>query len=198
MQDDEKKPEDKTDRQISMKEKAKRGGQVSVIKMEAKRALKEYSNPDSKWDLIQELYQEIQALYISVNPDQPMPTVPKLRQHLIDEIKLRYEDEPELRDLLLQCLPSTDRYIRAWYKKEGWMDAVWDKVRVKGLFTESKRSQVIEALRKRAIEKDTAAAKIWLQLSGDLVENNPIAASDKAQDFYREINKILHSKKGNE
>lgn len=192
MQNEDENNQNKTPEELERIAKAAKAGEASAIKLAAVRALKEISNPNSKWNLLQELFQEICALHVVNDPDKT-PTTSKLKDQLINEINVRYENEPETKQLLLDAIPG-DRFIKGWTKKEGWQEAVWEKIKIRGLFTEEKRAQVIEALRQRAMTRDTQAAKIWLTLSGDYSEKMDISG-DKAQDFYREINKILHGKK---
>lgn len=150
-------------------------------------------NKDSVWTIPQEILQEVVAGYTVADP-QNIPKTPKLVEDLLAEIKRRYDYDPTLRDTLLLSVPKDLRYVREWMKKEGWEAAIWSKVRMDGLFTSSKRAEVIESLRQRAIDRSDVAAKIWLTLSGDYSEKSETADS-KTVDTYREINKLLHGKK---
>lgn len=162
-------------------------------KLLAIKKVKELSK-DSPWTIPQQILQEVIAGYTVADPAS-IPKTPKLIEDLVEEIKRRYDSDPELRDLLLLSIPNDYRYIRdGWMKKEGWEIAVWSKIRMDGLFTSSKRAEVIESLRQRAIDRSDVAAKIWLTLSGDYSEKGETADS-KTVDTYREINKILHGKK---
>jgi hypothetical protein len=111
------------------------------------------------------------------------------------EIESRYEDDPSLKQLLLDSIPNM-RSVREWVKKDGWDEAVWGYVRAEGLFTASKRAQMIEALRDRGLDRSDVAAKIWLTLSGDYSEKMEV--DNKSVDMYREINNVLHGKKKQE
>jgi hypothetical protein len=153
--------------------------------------VKDLSNPDSTWTITQEILQDVMAYYTVKDPDN-IPKVPTLVQGLRTEIEVRYKDDPELKQLLLDSIPA-DKHVRVWIKKDGWQEAVWAKVRVDGLFTAEKRAKVIESLRLRAMDKSDVAAKIWLTLSGDYQEK--VEMDNKSVDMYREINKILHNKK---
>jgi len=159
----------------------------AVEKLEAVRAVKKLSG-DGPWSLVQEVMQEVVAGYIVKNPDS-VPSSPKLREELLKELSIRYVEDENLQ-LFLDSVPSSVA-IRAWFKKDGWDDAVWSKIRVEGLFTKEKRSEVIEALRTRAIDKSDSAAKLWLTMSGDYQEKDP-NERDKTLDAFREINKIIH------
>lgn len=150
-------------------------------------------NKDSSWTIPQEILQEVIAGYTVADPNN-IPKTPKLVEDLKEEIKRRYEHDHNLRDTLLLSIPSDLRYVREWMKKEGWEIAIWSKVRMEGLFTSSKRAEVIESLRQRAIDRSDVAAKIWLTLSGDYSEKDT-ATDSKTVDTYREINKILHGGK---
>jgi hypothetical protein len=159
----------------------------SLNKLEAVRAVKKLSGEDSQWSLTQQMLQEIMASHTVVNPDR-LPPMTQMVEELKKEVEIRYADEPELKTLLLESIPAV-RSLREWVKKDGWDDAVWGKIRIDGLFTASKRSQVIESLRKRAIDTSDTAAKIWLTLSGDYSEKMDV--NDKSVDMFRDINSIL-------
>lgn len=165
----------------------------TITKLTAVRAVKKLSNKDSPWTLTQEIFQEVIAGYTVKDPDS-IPKTPDLIKDLNKEICARYKDDEEMRDLLLASIPAA-KSVREWVKLEGWNEAVWNKIRGEGLFTPSKRAEVIESLRKRALDKSDVAAKIWLTLSGDYSEKMEV--DNKTADTYREINKILHSKKDN-
>lgn len=167
----------------------------SIAKLANVRALKKLSNEGSKWTLLQEIFQEIVATHTISNPDK-LPPIKQMTNELRNEIGYRYQDDEELKTLLLDSIPA-EASIRKWLNKEGWNDAVWAKVRINGLFTKEKRAQMIDSLWKRGMEKSDSAAKIWLTISGDYNETNP-AVANKTADIYREINKILHNSNGND
>jgi hypothetical protein len=151
-------------------------------------------NPDkeAKWTLTQELLQEVMATYIVENPDIRQ-TATRLKQGLIQKIEEEYSDEPETRDLLLASIPNNSMFVKQWTKREGWEDAVWEKLRGRGLFSKERRTAMVNAIYKRGLDKSDIAAKLWLQLSGDLVEGS-LTQKEKATDAYREINEILRKK----
>jgi hypothetical protein len=163
----------------------------TAIKLAAIKAAKELKNEDSQWTLVQEILQEILAAYLVVDPSANPPAT-KLVEDLNKEIEKRYKDEEDVKNLLLESIPSA-RSVRQWLKKDGWEDAVWQKIRADQLFSAGKRAEVIQALRQRAIDKSDLAAKIYLTLSGDYVEKQEV--DTKSVDIYRDINKILHNKK---
>lgn len=163
----------------------------SATKLAAVRAVKSLSNGDSQWTLTQEIFQDILAAHTIRNP-KSIPHVPQMAEELKAEIEKRYAEEIETKNILLESIPS-HKSIRDWMKKDGWDEAVWGRIRVEGLFNAAKRAEVIEELRKRAIDKSDVAAKIWLTLSGDYSEKMEV--DNKSVDQYREINKVLHRKK---
>jgi hypothetical protein len=165
--------------------------QKAVTKLEAVKALKQVSNPHSDWTLTQEILQEIIATHKIANPDK-VPRVPALVEDLKREIEGRYKDELELKEILLESIPS-NRAVGEWLKKKGWNEAVWDKLRDSNLFSQEKRALMINAVFQRGMDRDTQAAKIWLTLSGDYSEK--VEVKDQVVDKYREINKILHGNK---
>lgn len=161
-----------------------------VQKLSAVRAVKELSG-DSEWTLTQELMQEIVASYTVANPSK-LPAAKVLIEDLKKLIEEQYAGNEELKDLLLQSIPA-EQNVRAWFKKKNWDETVWSKIRGSGLFTKEKRSQMIEALFDRGMDKSDVAAKIWLTLSGDYSEKMDIN-SDKNLDIYREIQSVILSK----
>lgn len=163
----------------------------SATQLEAYRAVKKLSGEDSQWTLTQQLLQEVMAGHTVKNPNR-LPPLTQMVDELKVEIENRYKDDPELKQLLLDSIPQM-RSVREWVKKDGWDEAVWGFVRADGLFTASKRAQVIESLRERALDKSDVAAKIWLTLSGDYSEKMEV--DNKSVEVYREINSILHKKK---
>jgi hypothetical protein len=165
--------------------------QATVKKLEIIRELKKFSN-ESGWSPIQEMLQEIVAAHTVTDPNN-LPPITLMIEQLKKEIEARYNNEEEFKQLLLDAIP-TAKSVREWFKKDTWNDAVWSKIRADGLFTKEKRAQMIESLRMRGMDKSDTAAKIWLTLSGDYSEKMDIN-TDKTHDAYREINKILHSKK---
>jgi hypothetical protein len=167
----------------------------AVAQLEAHREAKKISNPNSNWTLAQEILQEIMAGHTVINPDR-LPPLTQMVEELKKEIEIRYADDAETKDILLKSIPAM-RSVREWVKKDGWDVAVWGYIRADGLFTANKRAEVIESLRKRALDKSDVAAKIWLTLSGDYSEKMEV--DNKSVDVYREINSILHgNKKKNE
>ena len=91
-------------------------------RLEALAAVKKLSNKDSKWTITEEIFQDIQAGHIVSNPNQ-LPPVTQMRQELLDEIKVRYKDEPDTMQVLLDSIPEA-RTLRKWIKREGWEDGV--------------------------------------------------------------------------
>lgn len=165
-----------------------------VERLAALKAVKALDNSDSPWTLTQEIFQDVVAGHIVANPEK-LPPVTQMREELLKEIEVRYKDEDDLKNTLIESVPEA-RTIRKWIKKEGWEDAVWSKIRGDQLFSPANRAQMLEALRIRGIEKSDQAAKIWLTISGDYSEK--LDVTDKTVDKYREINNILHKRKTEE
>lgn len=163
----------------------------AVEQLSAYRAAKKLSGEDSQWTITQQLLQEIMAGHTIINPDK-LPPLTQMVEELKKEIEVRYADDEDSKKILLDSIPAM-RSVREWVKKDGWDEAVWGYVRADGLFTASKRAQVIESLRTRALDKSDVAAKIWLTLSGDYSEKMEV--DNKSVDMYREINNVIHGKK---
>ena len=163
----------------------------SPTKLDAVRAARELTNEGSSWNILQEIMQEIQASYIVIDA-KTMPDATKLAEQLKEEVEKRFVDEPEKQKILLDGIPHV-RSIRQWFKKDGWEDAVWGKIRTDQLFSSEKRAEVIESLRLRAIKRSDVAAKLWLTMSGDY--NEKVEVNDKTLDAFREVNSILQRKR---
>lgn len=157
------------------------------------RAIKSLSPADSKWTIIQDIMQEIVATYTVQNPDS-LPKSKQLVEDLHNEIKSRYENDEVTRELLIKAIPS-DVSVRAWFKSEGWEEAVWEKAKASGLFTKERRASMISALYTRGVTKSDVAAKMYLTMSGDYSERAD-GEKDRVADTFREINKLLHKKNG--
>lgn len=150
---------------------------------------------ESRWNILQQICQEIEAFYISKNEKKPnLDTM--LDTHLPNEIKTKYPEDnlefKELRDALLDAIPSR-MTLHKWRAEKDWDEAVWGKIRGAGLFTADKRAVLINTLYDQANAGNVTAAKIWLTLSGDYQEKAE-NRNDVVEQF-REINQILHGKR---
>lgn len=161
----------------------------SMEQVRLSKKVKELSG-DSEWTILEQLLQEIDATAMARN-EKPLSAEKAVTQ-LIQEISLRYEDEPEIMQILLDGIPSKTS-ISNWRASKGWTEALWGKVRLTGLFTGPKRAQIIQSLFAQAAEGNTAAAKLWLTLSGDYSEKSEVT-TNATHDAFREINNIIHNK----
>jgi hypothetical protein len=161
----------------------------SIAQQRLARKVKELSG-DSEWTILEQILQEIEATYMIKK--EKVPGNDKLHQQLIDEVTIRYEEEPELKQTLLEGIPSRVS-ISKWRNKKGWPEALWTKVRLTGLFTGPKRAMIINSLYDQAADGNVNAAKVWLTLSGDYSEKPEVTSA--AEDKYREINQIIHGNK---
>lgn len=166
---------------------------LGVEKKDNIRALKAISSNDSKWNLLQEILQEIVATYTVENPDKKPPAT-QLAEDLRNEVKNRYENEPEKKEVLMNAIPNMDT-IRKWLKAEGFDEAVWEKAKMHGLFSKERRATMINALFVRGVARSDIAAKMYLTMSGDYSERSD-GEKDRVADTFREINKLLHKKNG--
>lgn len=167
----------------------------SQVKKLALKRVEELSG-DSRWNLLQQICQEIEAYYVAKNEKKPNLDS-MLETHLPAEIKTKYPEGnvefDEIREALLDAVPSR-MTLHKWRNEKDWDEAVWGKVRGAGLFTADKRAVLINTLYDQANSGNVTAAKIWLTLSGDYSEKDPSAKNDVVEQF-REINQILHGKK---
>jgi hypothetical protein len=175
----------------------KERGEKAQQKLSIVKKLKEISGND-KWTLTQQLLQEVVAKHIIENPGSAIPKTPTLVADLKLAVEERYKEDEEMKTLLLDSIPAQLEPVRVWMKKEGWEEAVWSKIRDSGLFSKERRAAMINALYHRGMERDTVAAKIYLQMSGDFVEKSEVTSKDSTMDKFREINSILHKKRTSE
>jgi hypothetical protein len=162
----------------------------SAIKLAHVSAIKRLKG-DNDWTILEELLQEIQSNHSIANPGN-MPSWKAMHAELEREVQKRYVDDEELLNLLINGIPSVAS-LQKWPKKKGWTEAVWSKIKSDTLFSSSRRAAMINALYERGIQKDTAAAKMYLTMSGDYSERPP-EEKNAALNQYREINNILHKK----
>lgn len=166
------------------------GKNQNVKLLKDSRVAKLLKNKDSKWTVLQEILQEIAATHIIENPNVK-PKMTEMRKELTSEVKLRYKEDIEAKEALLDAIPTV-RAMRKWAKREGWDEAVWTHIRGTGLFSHDKRAEMIQALFDRGVDKSDTAAKLWLTLSGDYTDK--VEVTDTIVEKYREVNKILHRK----
>lgn len=171
---------------IEKREAAKKAKLINLAKVRAMKT-------DSDWNVLEEIIQDVMATYVVQDPEGSRPSVKKMREDVENEIKIRYQADTPTKNILLEALPS-EMTLGKWIKQPKWNEAVWDRVRTGGLFTKERRSQMINSLFQRGMEKSDNAAKIWLTLSGDYSDKLDIT-QDKAVEKFREINEILHKKK---
>jgi hypothetical protein len=146
---------------------------------------------ESDWNLLQIILQEIVATFVC--EDRKRPSVEDLIKLLKEEIELRYKEDEDSRNILLNGIPSRAS-VNEWLKKEGWDDAVWSHIKTAGLFTAQRRASLIDALYKRGKDKSDVAAKLWLTMSGDYSEKMDVH-TDATMDQFREVQQALFTSK---
>lgn len=146
-----------------------------------------------KWNILQEMLQEIQATDIIENDDSVVKLTEQI-QKLTEMVKSEFSEDEEIKKLLLEYLPSYNS-IRNWTIMEGWEEAVMVKVKSSYRFSKGRRAAVFDAIYKKAIEKgDMKAAELFCKMSGDLDAAKKSKESDEMK-AYKEFNQILHGKK---
>ena len=183
--------DNKNDGQNTTEEKVLTNGEKAIVKLAAVKAVKLLA-PDSKWTILQDMLQEILATHIVVDPASK-PSASVMAAELKAKVEEDYEEDAELKQMLLDAIPSKVS-ISKWTKKSGWQEAIWDKIKGRGQFSNERRTSVMNALYQKAINGGTAAAKIWLTLSGDYQEKAHDEGKDKTLETFREINNLLHKK----
>lgn len=152
---------------------------------------------EGEWTLPQELLQEIQATDIVEEAEGNGKSKTNLKDQtkkLKKLIEEKFKDEPDIKELLLDYLPGYNA-IRLWTHKDGWKEAVMSKIRASYSFSEARRTKVMDAVYRKAIEKgDMKAAELYLKLSGDLDTGKNGKDSKELSDYER-FNSILRTKK---
>lgn len=145
---------------------------------------------ESEWTLLQQIALDVEATF---KIQQKKLSAEKMRELTLQEIKVRYSNQPDIQEELTYLTPSIAVFNR-WRKLKNWEIAVWSNIKDTGLFTNDKKAKVIERIFDKIMEKgDVQAAKIWLTLSGDYVEKSE-NKNEAAMDLFREINNQLHKK----
>lgn len=183
--------DNKNNGQNTTEEKVLTNGEKAIVKLAAVKAVK-LLNPDSKWTILQEMLQEILATHMVIDPGaKPSATI--MAEELKAKVEEDYEEDPELRQMLLDAIPSKIS-ISKWTKKSGWTEAVWDKIKGKGQFSNERRTVMMNAMYQKGASGSVQAAKLWLTLSGDYQEKAHDETKDKTLETFREINNLLHKK----
>jgi hypothetical protein len=151
---------------------------------------------EGSWTIPQQLLQDIQATDIVDNITTNIKvTLKEQIEKLKKLIEEKYADNPDIRELFLEYLPASYAAIQHWTKKEGWEEAVMERIRSSYIFSKERRTAVIDIIYQKAITKgDMKAAELFCKLSGDLDTGKNPKASKEIED-YRNYNSILHKKK---
>jgi hypothetical protein len=152
--------------------------------------------PSGMWTPVQLILQEIQANLKLEEVLGAKPTNFKKQVELLKkEINDRYEDNEELRNVLLQSVPAYRR-VSKWTKTLDWEKAVWSIIQGHEAFNNKNKLSLIMMLFQKGMEKqDVRAADLFFKLSGELTAPAKEGAKSKAQKDFEDIQKALHSKK---
>lgn len=148
-----------------------------------------------KYNLVQDLLQEIQATDMIEEAATTVTHDLKSQvKRLEQEIKDKYKNEPEVKDLLLEYLPVYDT-IRYWVKKDDWKEEVVKKAKSQASVSGLRRIMILDDLFKKAHERgDTRAMELFLRISGDL-DTGKERKETKQEQNYRELGQALTKKK---
>lgn len=163
---------------------------------EYKLALASHSNA-GKWHILQEFLIEIQADgKLKEGLGQKYPTFEEQLYLLHKKVEVEFKDDPNTIAILNGGVTHKTS-LQQWTKLAGWNDAVIDKMKSYGLFTPQKRAEVIEAVRSKAVKDgDTAAAKVWLTMSGDYSDKVQVDDQkfEKYKEYINSLNPVKSSK----
>lgn len=167
-------------------------------KLRLRKEVRELTEND-EWTVPQLVLQEIQA------EDEVLESVSGTSATLIDQIermKKRIEtdfnEEPEVRDLIMQSIPGYSSILR-WTKTDTWKEAVMSRIRNHKVFSNINRTKVLDNIFKVATSGGAVsikAAELYFKLEGTL---NPSKENkgevDDVYDRFKDLQKTLHSKK---
>lgn len=117
---------------------------------------------------------------------------PRLLELAQDEIRLRFSNEPELVDIIVEALPGI-KTLHRWVKRQDWKEEVEKRLKDDNLFSMDKRAAMITMVFQRGLhEQDIKAAEMYLKLSGDLTSKPQ--QKDKGYEAYQELAESLIKK----
>lgn len=147
------------------------------------------------FNLVQDLLQEIQSIDMIEEASTGKKFDLKSQVNRLDqEIKDKYKDKPEIKDLLLEYLPGYDT-IRNWVKKDNWKEEVVRKAKSHTSVSGLRRITILDDLYKKAHERgDTRAMELFLRISGDL-DTGKERKESKQEKNYRELGEALSKRK---
>lgn len=148
-----------------------------------------------KWDITQDILLDITvaaSINVSLGNIKHPYSCPKMLELSKEEIKVRFENEPELIDIVIGALPGV-KTLQRWIKRQDWKDEVEKRLKDDNLYSLDKRATVISMIFERAtVDRDIKAAEMYLKLSGDLTNKPP--AKDKGYEAYQELAESLIKK----
>lgn len=119
-------------------------------------------------------------------------TCPKMLEIAKEEIDRRFDEEPELAEIIKGALPGV-KTLQRWIKRQDWKEELEKRLKDDNLYSLDKRATVIQMIFNRAVhESDIKAAEMYLKLSGDLT-NKPVE-KDKGYEAYQELAESLIKK----
>lgn len=154
-----------------------------------------------KWLITQEILQDVQAAAI-IEAKGVASNIPSLTQQiesLKEAINIQFTDNIELRDFLLESLPSNQTIWR-WTKTKGWDSSVMEKVKSIHVFSPVNKTSMLTALYEKGLLKgDVRAMELYFKLSGDLVPADKAQRSKEEEkqkeDIYDTFNNALRKAK---
>lgn len=144
-----------------------------------------------RWNELQSILIDIEVGYRVKVAAGTLDKVPPLTVMVLDveaEIKDRYKDNIDHRDILLFNLPSRQAAGK-WVLRPEWKEEVEKRLKDGNLFSLDKRAAMIESLYRKGITGDNKSAEMWLKMSGDL-SNQPVT-KDKALDSFKQLSESL-------
>jgi len=146
-----------------------------------------------EWGYTENLLLEIQALdYITCGGDpSKQSSIREMVESLKATISRDLKDDQELKEFVLNTLPTTDEAFRLWTKKSEWNESLISKIRSHHTFSPFKKLAMLDALyEKGKVKGDVRAMELYFKLAGDLTTEKK---GSKELDDYRNYNRIINT-----
>ena len=151
--------------------------------------------PSPKFTILQDAMIDVIVAFrteIVMEKRKSMPSIAEMAEALRNLIGERFQDNADLKDLLLEAVPSITA-ITNWLKRPDFKEEVERRMKDDSLFSPEKRAFMIQNLYKLSMDDgNMKAAEMWLKISGELkphVENK-----DKTLREFEEFNQALWTK----
>jgi hypothetical protein len=160
-------------------------------KKQLRMKLKEIS--ENEWTILEDTLIDVEVGFrteVLIKKRDKVPTLPVFITTLTKELKLKFKDEKDVLEVLLESIPCISS-IRLWRKKASWKEEVEKRVKNTSLFSPEKRAAMIEKMYEQGMEGSVQHAKLWLEMSGEL---DKAGKNDPVKNQFERIQRALEKK----